>query len=139
MVVRKRNYAIQKLDVTKRVTLPNGRTFVARYERINRRDLPGNIRMRRTYRQRAAPRNRRRNARSALRGRGIISTLKKAVKHPLVKVLAKKDIEYAPGIYQNLTKRVKNKTLSRILNSDAAHLGLSKAIKFAEKRLNADD
>ena len=116
MFVIKDNYAMRKLDVPKRVTLPNGRTFVARYERINGRDLPANIRMRRTYTQRAAPRNRRCNPQMALRGRGIISTLKKAVKHPLVKVLAKRGIEYAPGIYHNITKRVKNKTLSRILN-----------------------
>ena len=116
MVVRKRNYAMQKIDVPKRVTLPNGRTFVLRYKRINRRDLPANIRMRRTYRQRAAARNRKRNPGRAVRGRGIISTLKKAVKHPLVKVIVKKGIEYAPEIYQNLATRVKNKTLSRILN-----------------------
>ena len=94
--------------------------------------------MRRTYTQRAAPRNRRRNLRRAVRGRGIISTIKKVVKHPIVKALAKKGIEYAPGIYHNITKRVKNKTLSRILNSDIAHLGLSRAIKAAESRLNGD-
>ena len=29
---RKRNYAMMKLNVPKRVTLPNGRTFVARYK-----------------------------------------------------------------------------------------------------------
>ena len=48
---RKRNYAMEKLNVSKRVTLPNGRTFVARYKRISRDDLPLNIVMRRTYRQ----------------------------------------------------------------------------------------
>ena len=49
-----------KLNVPKRVVLPNGRTFVARYKRIPRGELPPNIVMRRTYRQRAAPRGRRR-------------------------------------------------------------------------------
>ena len=47
---RKENYPMRKLDVPKIVTLPNGRTFVARYERIKRSELPPNIRMRRTYR-----------------------------------------------------------------------------------------
>ena len=122
---RKRNYAMEKLNVPKRVTLPNGRTFVARYKRISRDDLPLNIRMRRTYRQRAAPRGRRRRQ----RGQGIFSFIKKAAKNPLVRSIAKKGLEYAPGIYHNLTKRVKNKTLSRILNSDAAHLLLSRGIK----------
>ena len=40
-----------------------------------------------------------------------------------------------PGLYQNLTKRVKNKTLKRILNLDVAHLALNKAIKTADNRL----
>ena len=45
---RKNNYAMVKLAVPKRVTLPNGRTFVARYKRIKRSELPPNIVMRRT-------------------------------------------------------------------------------------------
>ena len=106
MVVRKKNYAIRKLDVPKRVTIPNGRYFVARYERINRRDLPANIRMRRTYTQRAAPRNRHGNPRRAVRGRGVFSVLKKVIKHPAVKAIAKKGLEYAPGIYHNIKFRL---------------------------------
>ena len=46
---RKRNYAMAKLNVLKRVTLLNGKTFVARYKRIPRDQLPPNIVMRRTY------------------------------------------------------------------------------------------
>ena len=122
---------MMKLNVPKRVVLPNGRTFVARYKRISRAELPPNIVMRRTYRQRAAPRGRRRRQ----RGRGIFDFVKKVAKNPLVRSLAKKGIEYAPGIYHNLTKRVKNKTLNRILNSDAAHLVLNKAIKTANNHL----
>ena len=66
---------------------------------------------------------------------GIFDFVKKVAKNPLVRSLAKKGIECAPGIYQNLTKRVKNKTLNRILNSDAAHLVLNKAIKTANNHL----
>ena len=43
VVRRKENYPMRKLDVPKRVTLPNGRTFYARYERIKRQDLPAEI------------------------------------------------------------------------------------------------
>ena len=57
---RKKNYALAKLNVPKRVMLPNGKTFVARYKRIKRSELPPSIVMRRTYMQRAAPRGRRR-------------------------------------------------------------------------------
>ena len=124
---------MEKLNVPKRVTLPNGRTFVAHYKRIWRDDLPLNIVMHRTYRQWSAPRGRRRRQRQG--GQGIFSFLKKAAKNPLVRTLAKKGLEYAPGIYHNLTKRVKNKTLSRVLNSEAAHLLLSRGIKAANKHL----
>ena len=123
-----------KLQVPKRVTLPNGRTFVARYKRIRRGELPPNIVMRRTYTQRAAPRGRRRRRR-AQQGQGIFDFVKKVARNPLVRSIAKKGLEYAPGVYHNLTKRVKNKTLKRILDSDAAHLALNKAIKTANNRL----
>ena len=55
---RKKNYAMMKLATPKRerVTLPNGRTFFARYKRIPRDHLPPHVNMRRTYTQRAAPR-----------------------------------------------------------------------------------
>ena len=120
-----------KLNVPKRVTLPNGRTFVARYKRTPRSELPDNIVMQRNYAQRVSPRGRRHRK----RGRGIFDFVKKVAKNPLVRSIAKKGIEYAPGIYNNLTKRVKNKTLKRILNSDAAHLSLNKAIKTANNHL----
>ena len=79
-----------KLNVPKRVTLPNGRTFVARYKRIPRGKLSPNIVMRRTYAQRAAPRGRRHRQ----RGRGILDFVKKVARNPLVKSLAKKKASY---------------------------------------------
>ena len=124
-----------KLQVPKRVTLPNGRTFAACYKRIRRGELPPNIVMRRTYTQRAAPRGRRRRRR-AQQGQGIFDFVKKVARNPLVRSIAKKGLEYAPGVYHNLTKRVKNKTLKRILDSDAAHLALNKAIKTANNCLS---
>ena len=89
--------------------------------------------MRRTYTQRTVPRGRRR--RRAQQGQGIFDFVKKVARNPLVKSIAKKGLEYVPGVCQNLTKRVKNKTLKKILNSDAAHLVLNKAIKTANNRL----
>ena len=75
--------------------------------------------MRRNYTQRAAQRRRRR--RRAQQGQGIFNFVKKVTRSPLVKLIGRKGLEYAPGVYQNLTKRVKNKTFKRILNSDAWH------------------
>ena len=57
-----------KLNVPKRVTLPNDRTFVGHYKRIRRGELLQNIVMRRTYTQRAAPRGRRRRRTQQVQG-----------------------------------------------------------------------
>ena len=40
---------MRKLNTPKRVTLPDDRTFLARYERVPRSELPPNIIMRRPY------------------------------------------------------------------------------------------
>ena len=122
-----------KLATPKRVTLPNGRTFVERYKRIKRPELPPNIVMRRTYRDRAVVGRRRVRQQQ---GPGIFDFVRKVANNPLVKVIARKGLEYTPGIYHIFLKRVKNKTLNRILNSDAAHLALNKAIKTANNRLD---
>ena len=118
-----------KLNVLKRVT------FVARYKRISRDQLPPNIVMRRTCTQRAAPRGCRRRVRAAQQGQGIFDFVKKVVRNPLLKSFARQGLKYAPGAYANLTKRVKNKTLKRILNSDLAHSMLNKAIRTANNHL----
>ena len=123
-----------KLATSKRVTLPNGRTFVAHYKRILRDHLPPNIIMRRTYTQRAAPRSRRRGRRGQ-QGQGIFDFIKKVLKIPLVKSIAKQGLKYAPATYANLTGRVKNKTLKRILNSDMAHSTLNRTIRAANRSL----
>ena len=130
-VRRKKNYAMMKLNVPKMLTLPNGRTFVASYKRIPRDQLSPNIVMRRTYTQRAAPRGRRRRQ----HGRGIFDFVKKVAKNSLVRSIARKGLEYAPGAYQKLTKTVKDKTLKRILNSDTAHSVLNKATDTANNCL----
>ena len=122
-----------KLNVLKSVTLPNGRTFVARYKRKRRGELPPNIAIRKTYTQRVALRGRRR--RPTQQGQGVFDFVKKVAGNPLVRPIAKKGLEHASGVYQNLTKTVKNKTLKRILNSDAAHLALNQAIKTANNCL----
>ena len=67
--------------------------------------------------------------------KGFLTLLKKIAKSPIVRSVARKGLEYKPGIYHNLTKRAKNKTLKRVLNSEATHLALNKAIKTADQRL----
>ena len=81
----KKNYAMVKLQIPKRVTLPNGRTFVACHKRIRRGELPPNKVMRRTYLQRAAPRGRRRRIR-VQQGQGVFDFVKKVVRNSLSKI-----------------------------------------------------
>ena len=49
-----------KRDVPKKVILPNGRNFLARYKRTTRAHLPANIHLARLYKQCAAPKGKRR-------------------------------------------------------------------------------
>ena len=44
-----------KWQTPKKVTLPNGRTFYAKYKWATCADLPANICLERLYKQRAAP------------------------------------------------------------------------------------
>ena len=78
---RKKHYAVVKLATPKRVTLPNGRTFVARYKRIKRSELFSNIVMRKAYRDRPAV-DRRRVRRQ--QGQRIFDFVRKVAKNPLV-------------------------------------------------------
>ena len=40
---RQNNYVMRKLGTPKKVTLPNGRTFYAKYQRVRRSQLPPNV------------------------------------------------------------------------------------------------
>ena len=102
---RKKNYVMGKLNTPKRVTLPDGRSFLACYERVPRSELPLNVKMKRSYKTRAAPKGRRRGIPG--KGQSIFSFLKKNAKSLLVRSITKKGLEYAPGVYHNLRKRVK--------------------------------
>ena len=67
---QKDNYIMMKMNTLKRVTPPNGRTFVARYKRVSIVQLPANVTIRQKYIQRATPKNKRRK-KVRQRGRGI--------------------------------------------------------------------
>ena len=54
------NILLRRLAQPRRVTLPNGRIFLARYERVNRASLyPANVRIKRTYMRNIGPRRQR--------------------------------------------------------------------------------
>ena len=72
---------MRRLNTPKKVTLPNGRTFYAKYARVPRSQLPDNVIMKRKYKTRAAAKGRRRRpVRKGQRGQGFLSSLKKQPK-----------------------------------------------------------
>ena len=94
------NIVMRKVDAPKKVTLPNGRTFYAKYKRLRINLLPNNVRIKRRYRSRG-----RRNGRRQ-QGWGIKDILKKvfnlakrAAKSKVGNFLAKMVIENVPTFY----------------------------------------
>ena len=121
----KKNYVMKKLDTPKRVTLSNGRTFIARFKRAKRSELPDNILMKRTYRNNFAKGARKkrtggRRGRKKQSGKGIFSILKKVAKNPILRDIARTGAKYLPGLYQGGVNKIKNKNLKKVLQSDLA-------------------
>ena len=141
----------------KRITLPNGRTFLARYRRATRDDLFSNVNLPRIYKERAAPKGKRRRKvipyrerqrvvlrrrARAQRGRGFKSVFKKAYKlgkralnSRIGKRIAKAAISEIPDVLENLGGRVKNEKLKKILTSDLVKTGADYATGLALEKL----
>ena len=128
-----------KRDTPKRVTLPNGRTFLAKYKRVNRHYLPGGTTIQIIYRGRPVQGRRTRALRPrcraksvaavrgrGMRGRGIVDVAKTIATNPHVQEFGKrlltKGIKSLPGLYKKATKRIKNKNLRSIAQSDIANM-----------------
>ena len=109
---------MMKRATPKRVTLPNSRTFAARYELITRNHLPANMHLRGPYKQRAAPCGRSRRPQGAKQGRGIGSILnivKKFFKTPFVRELHKMTLNELLNLCSKGTNKIKNKKIKKIL------------------------
>ena len=94
----------------------------------------------RPYRQRAAPRGRRRCVRQGARGfksafKKVLNFAKKVGKNKTFRNISRAVISEAPGAIENLSKKVKNKRLKSILNSDIAKTGVDLATGYALDKL----
>ena len=135
------NIVLIKRENPKRVQLPNGRVFYAKYKRVGRAALPGNVRIQRKYKKRAANGGRRRKRRGQS-GRGFKSFFKKALKlgkkalnNKTVRSIGRELIQNVPDAVEMLGSKVKNKRLKKILNSDITKTGIDLASGFAIDRL----
>ena len=141
MKERRNRIIIVKRQTPKRVTLPNGRTFYAKYKRTTRAELPANIHLQRPYKQRAAPRGRRRR-RAGQRGRGFkrgfkkaFNFAKKAAKNKSVRNIGRALLSEVPTALNGLAKKVKNKKLRSILENDITKTGIDLATGYALDKL----
>ena len=125
-IARRNRLIMVKRDVPKRVTLPNSLTFLARYKRTARVHLPANIHLARSYKERTAPKGKRRRLRAApapaaQQGQGtegIFCFAKKIAKSKVAHNIGKMALEQLPGVVEKLSGKVKNKRLKKILGSE---------------------
>ena len=106
MVWRRNNIVMVKIDVPKKVTLPNGRVLYAKYKRVTTQWLPGGTKIARTYRGQPGKGRRRPfeapapakpavavsivHPRQRLRGRGISDIAQTVANNPFAQKLGKK-------------------------------------------------
>ena len=140
MVKRRNNIVSVKRNTPKKVTLPNGRTFFAKYKRVTRQYLPSGRTIGRTYRGQPA-KGRRRPAAGVVRptahakpaaavggrrqgGKGLTDVLKSVAKNPfaqeIAKKLATKGVNAIPSLYKKATNKIKNKHLKKLPESEIA-------------------
>ena len=122
------NILLRRRAVPKKVTLPNGRTFYAKYERVSCKNLSREITVRKT--RAIGPRRQRRQ-----RGAGMISSLfnmglkfgSKFLNSAIGQKIAEEGIKQVPNIYNAGENRVSNQMLKRALESYLANYAVKKA------------
>ena len=80
----KKNYVMKKLDTPKRVTLSNGRTFVARFKRS---ELFNNISMKKKYKNNFAKAATKERTKKKQSRKCFFSILKKPTTSPILEIL----------------------------------------------------
>ena len=149
------------MDNPKKVTLPNGRTFYAKYKRVNQQYLPGSAEIQRTYRGRPVepiartPHLRRqkplqiralnskkvalRRRKRRMKGRGFGDVAKAIASNPYMQEIGKKiltkGIELLPRLYKKASNRIKNDNLRELAQSDVANYIVKRGIERGVERL----
>ena len=162
MVRRRNNIVLVKRDAPHKVTLPNGRTFYAKYRRVTKEYLPGSTKIARTYKGRPVKVKKAKNkpptyaaavrrlpawllkanpnqpiarpsgSGSAIlnivnrkrkqKGKGISDVERSVATSPYLQEVSKKliskGINYIPSIFRRGTKKIKNKRLRQIAQSE---------------------
>ena len=115
--------------------LPNERTFIARYRRAVHDKLPFNIRLRRPYRQSKchwplAAVHQRDQCLSI-----ILKDAKRVITNPLLEILGRTMLNELPTLHRHGTRKIKNKKLKRILQSDIANSLVDMGAEYGREKL----
>ena len=158
----KRHIILRKRATPKTVNLPNGRSFVSKWERISRKQLPINIRVNRV---RTIGRNnhwiyfnlaregfrkikqKRKAAARQQSGKGLGSDFakmglnlgSKVLGSDIGKKLINKGIDSIPNIFKFGASKIKNKTVNRALNSEITDLVVNEAQNRVRKIYDSTD
>ena len=130
--MRNQKTILRRRVTPQRVRLPNGQSFVARYGRVSRQNLPRNVTVRQT--RQIGPRNKRK--RKTQRGGSIFGTIARlgtkaltstgllrkglgvgarAINSEVGKKLVDEGIKYAPELYRLGTSKIRNKNMKKVL------------------------
>ena len=155
----KQTVILRKRAAPKVVKLPNGRSFTSKWERISRKQLPINIKVKKQrtigprrnnrmiYLNLAAPAFRKIKARRKLErqkqsGKRLGSNLikagfdlgPKAIASEFGKKLINKGIDNIPSIFKFGVSKIKNKNVKKALSSDIADMVVDQAQNRAKNR-----
>ena len=130
---------LRRLVAPKRVTLPNGQSFVARYERVSRKNLRRNITAKKVQKIGPRPWRRTQKGGSIIEnivklgaklqtsgfGKGLfrkgVSAGTKAISSDLGQKLVDEGIKQAPNLCKLGASKIKNKSVRKALESDVAN------------------
>ena len=113
-----------------RVTLPDGQSLLARYERVSRKNVPSNVTIRRNWTTGTRRQRKRKSQQGATLlgsvfslGESIISSEalakglnigSRAINCEIGKKVIGEEIKHLPELYKIGTKKIKNKSLKRL-------------------------
>ena len=155
----KQTIILRKRAAPKVVNLPNGRSFTSKWERISRKQLPINIKVKKQrtigprrnnrmiYLNLAAPAFRKIKARRKMErmnqsGKGLASSLAKtglelgtkALGSEFGKKIVKKIIDNITSIFKFGVSKIKNKNVRKAMTSDIADMVVDEAQNRAKNR-----
>ena len=150
--MRKQKTILRRRVTPERVRLPNGQSFVARYERVSRRNLPRNVTVR--WARQIGPQNKRKRktqtdgsifgtiarlGTKALTSTGLfrkrLGAGAGAMNSEVGKKLIDERIMHASELFRLGTSKIRNKNTKKVLESEVANYIVKEAQKKAAENI----